>query len=938
MNRIVKILMVLVLPFALFAQNTITGTVSDAANGNGLAGANVVVGGTALGAAADADGYFVVENVPNGTYTLTASVIGYENGKATITVPDAGSIDFALETSALQLSAVTVAGNFARERETPVAFTTIGEDHIKNNFTVQDVPHLFANTPGVYVTSDGGAGMGDSKVFIRGFDEQRIAVMINNVPVNDPESKKVYWSNWGSLPSASQAIQVQRGVGSSLYGSGALGGSINVVTKDAPADQSLGAIVTLGENGVMKYGASYNSGLVNSKYSFIGRVNYMEGNGWRNNTYFKGMQYYFSGMMYPNEKNVIKFILHGAPQYHAYAYYGMPAPFFADRDEISAADEDAYKDKYGAYASGFGYDASAHPYINEDDDLDGSFYEDRGTKLSEVLFNQTEVGNSPQGGAVIGNGNVSLDNNVFHKPQFEMHHSLLLNDITKITSTAFFSNGHGYGENVIDYFRVPRLQSGPMDPDKLLNGGYYGDNKVYQSRSYSLHKQLGLLSNIETKYGDHDLSGGIELRWWQSRHSGEVLNTFANDDITYYMGNVGQKFSNGDLYYDYTTTKPQVTGFVHALWKFGKLNVMTDLQAAYVTYNIAEDVPNSNNYPDDPADHGGDTWTGTGDATYTLWNYDRDFTYVSPKFGVNYNVNDELNVFANFSRAINEPRVKFFFNYGSPNEELELENTNDIELGSGYKANIAGMALDVKLNWYYIMFNNKALRVLDPTKANAPGYDYKGRRYLPIGSSVYTGTELAVNLAPIPGLSLGLNVTVAANEWGEPDDSEGSQYLYSNDDVVAGTDFNDTDGDGSWDAGETAKHSDFVDKFGNKIEVGMPQIIIGGTANYTIAGFTVGVAFRRYQDIYILENNGDALVGPGDDELYFTDDDEESAVIPSANVIDLVARYSLPVLKGVDLSLHVTNLLDTKYWQTGDSYGFKPGAARYIVLNAGVTL
>ena len=106
----------------------------------------------------------------------------------------------------------------------------------------------------------------------------------------------------------------------------------------------------------MKYGASYNSGLIGGKYSFIGRVNYMEGSGWRQDTFFRGMQYYLSAMLYPNEKNVVKLILHGAPQYHAYAYMGFSAPAFADRDEISAADEDAYKDKYGAYAYGFGYD------------------------------------------------------------------------------------------------------------------------------------------------------------------------------------------------------------------------------------------------------------------------------------------------------------------------------------------------------------------------------------------------------------------------------------------------------------------------------------------------------------------------------------------------------------------------------------------------------
>jgi hypothetical protein len=88
MNRIVKILMVLVLPFALFAQNTVTGTVTNAKTGNGLPGANVVVDGTALGAAADVDGYFVIENISDGTISLTASVIGYDDGNATIIVPD----------------------------------------------------------------------------------------------------------------------------------------------------------------------------------------------------------------------------------------------------------------------------------------------------------------------------------------------------------------------------------------------------------------------------------------------------------------------------------------------------------------------------------------------------------------------------------------------------------------------------------------------------------------------------------------------------------------------------------------------------------------------------------------------------------------------------------------------------------------------------------
>ena len=68
--------------------------------------------------------------------------------------------------------------------------------------------------------------------------------------------------------------------------------------------------------------------------------------------------------------------------------------------------------------------------------------------------------------------------------------------------------------------------------------------------------------------GDHDLTGGIEARYWKARHAGEILNTFDNDLISYYIGNVKNKFKEADLYYDYDGIKPQNTAFGHALWRF----------------------------------------------------------------------------------------------------------------------------------------------------------------------------------------------------------------------------------------------------------------------------------------------------------------------------------------------------------------------------------
>ena len=1000
-TRIVANTFILSITSILFAQMTVSGTVTDASTGNALPGANVVVDGTSLGAAADANGGFTINDVPDGS-TLTASMIGYLDASTTAST----TVNFSLNVTTLQLSAVTVAGNFAIERETPVAFTTVGEEHIKNNFTVQDVPHLFANTPGVYVTTDGGSGMGDSKVTIRGFDEQRIAVMINNVPVNDPESKKVYWSNWGSLPAASQSIQIQRGVGSSLYGSGALGGSINVVTKDAPAQKSLGFSFTGGQYGILKGGIDFNSGLLGGNKSIIARFNYLEGNGWRKNTFYRGIQYYLSAMLFPNERNTFKIILHGAPQYHAYGYYGMNPAFFADKEDFDPDGrlyEFGYtneshggslekgkglrKNKYYDLVYGFGYNATAHPYFATDS-IDLSQLNETPTNLIDVLLNKTPIDGDIVGGLVEGNGLYSLDNNVFHKPQFEIHHSIKLSEISKLTSTFFASNGYGYGENVDAYYAIPRNDDGTMRFDKMMEGGFYSGNvpKVIHYRAYSDHIQTGLLSSFETKMGNHDITAGVETRWWKARHAGKILNTFSNAATdAYYIGTIQQDFEDGDLYYDYTTTKPQITMFGHSLLKFGKLNVMIDGQFATLSYHLIEDVPSNNNYPThlDSESHGGDIWTGSATwdndsdtltaeipVEYELWDYDKKFSYFSPKFGVNYNINEAMNVFANYSQAVNEPRVKYFFGYGSPNDALELESTKDIELGFGYRTEIIGMPIDAKYNFYNIDFDGKALRIVDPSKANTPGYDYKGRRYIPIGGAFYGGHEIAANIQPISGLTLGLNFSMSTNAWKNPDNSEGAQYLYSVDDVVAGTHYTDVangtfdygelsvdvDGDGKydkndgdiwvdgmanghWDASEPmVEGANYVKDFGDKIEPGMPQVILGMTANYNVGSLTVGAAYRSYKDNYVFADNRKFYVGPGDDNLWGNDDDEKSTVLPATGVIDVRAAYSLDFMSGLNVSLNINNLLDTQYWQSGSEYGTAPGAARTVMLNLGVGL
>ncbi|NOX88235.1 MAG: TonB-dependent receptor [Calditrichaeota bacterium] len=876
--------------FLLFSTSVfagaIAGKVVDKQTKKPLAGANVYLEGTAKGSSTDDAGMYYFE-VDDGSYTVVCSFVGYIETRKQITVSGGTvQLDFALNPKILRTSDIIVEASRAKERETPVAFTDVSADEIARQFTVQDVPHLFKNTPGVYVTSDGGSGLGDSKVYIRGFDEQRISVMINNIEVNDPESKKVYWSNWGALPSGSQSIQIQRGAGSSLYGAGAFGGSINVLTADAPAVSSLKIASTAGMYGVYKLGFEYNTGLfADNKLSFLSRVNYLTGNGWRENTYYQGLSYYFSLSYFANEHHTLRLILHGAPQYHAYSYYSESPEEFA---------------KYGR-------DWNPHPFVKESDP--GLTTKERdGTSLLDLLLMQHV--DKDKGGEVIGNGTVSFDNNVYHKPQLELHYTWDINKDTYLQTNSFFTVGRGYGEWVNRYFLIGRDKTGHMSM-QTLNAA-----NTYQYRAHSIHEQLGVVSTLNTKWLNHELSFGAEARYWRARHYGLVINTFgyradtslAVPNASIKVGGVPAIFREGDIYYDYTGVKPNFSVFGHGLWKFGDLSIMTDLQFSSRMYHIFEDFPSSNNRPVKNGDYtmkqtleGGnkDGFVNNRDVKYKLVDYKKTYNFVSPKLGVNYNVNDHLNVFTNYSRVYNEPRVKYFFNYGQPNGNLPIETSDDYEFGFGFQ----DTGFKLKVNAYRILFSNKAYRIQDPEKANQPGYDYRGRRYVTVGKAIYNGIEIASNIVLTRNLDLALSITRMKNAWGDNVSEEARTQLGIEE---------------------------------GKIEPGAPQFMLSTVLNYQKGPFFISAAMRHYEDYYIMPDNDYV-------DLEYDVKTEtvvkRGAVLPQWTVVDLIIGWKQNV-GGLDLnaSFHVYNLFDKDYWQIGNEYGLLPGSERNAQFSLSIGL
>lgn len=220
---------------AAYSQGTVSGTVIDGDLNQPLPGANVTLKGTSVGTSADFDGKFTL-NVSQNSGTLVITYIGFIRKEVAFTLSggkaNVGRIT--LQPDAQELEGVVVTGimDVARDRQTPVAVSTIKATEIQEKLGSQEFPEILKSTPSVYTTKQGG-GFGDSRINIRGFDQRNTAVMINGMPINDMENGWVYWSNWAGLSDVTSAMQVQRGLGSSKLAISSVGGTINVITKSA---------------------------------------------------------------------------------------------------------------------------------------------------------------------------------------------------------------------------------------------------------------------------------------------------------------------------------------------------------------------------------------------------------------------------------------------------------------------------------------------------------------------------------------------------------------------------------------------------------------------------------------------------------------------------------------------------------------------------------
>ena len=115
-------------------------------------------------------------------------------------------------------------------KSTPVTYTMVVRDELHSSNPSASLPMVLNLQPSVVTYNEGGTGLGNSAMTIRGVKGSQINVTLNGVTLNDAESQEVFWVNIPSLTSLISTVQLQRGLGTSASGSGAFGASVNMNT------------------------------------------------------------------------------------------------------------------------------------------------------------------------------------------------------------------------------------------------------------------------------------------------------------------------------------------------------------------------------------------------------------------------------------------------------------------------------------------------------------------------------------------------------------------------------------------------------------------------------------------------------------------------------------------------------------------------------------
>ena len=852
------------------AQSTLRGKVVDAETGEPLIGATVSVGG--INAATDIDGVFVVKGVkPDAPVSI--QYIGFKTKTVKASPRSRGELGTVrLETDGRTLSDVIVTSQIAVARKTPVAVSSVPMSFIEEKIGTQEFPEILKSTPGVHANKEGG-GYGDSEIYMRGFDNANIAVMVNGVPMNDMENQKVYWSNWAGLTDVTRTMQTQRGLGASKVSAPSVGGTINIITKGLDAKKGGSIYYGMGNDNMNKVMFTVSTGMSKSGWAMTLLGSKTWGDGYAQGTDFKGYTYFVNISKRINEQHQLSFTAFGAPQEHYQRKGALTLADWKMTEQVWGVENHKYNSSYG--------------------------FDKNGQRRT-------------------------AEYNVYHKPQLSLNHQWQINDKSSLSTVLYMSIGRGYGYSgqgngtygysYTDWYgaNYGTLQTKFRNADGTFNYGMIQDineqsehgSMLVMGKLKNYHNWYGLVSTYNTKIGkDFDFYGGVDFRAYKGVHTNEILDLY-----------------NGKYYIDSSRQNAKAINNVNASnpdWVNEKLGVGDKMYRDYDGHVVQEGAFFQTEYTKSDLS----AFIAGSLSNTSYWRYDRLYydkkhaesktkSYIgfTVKGGANYNINEHHNVFFNAGYISRAPMFNnVFLTYTSSNvtnPDAKNEKVLSFEVGYSYRLKW----LQVDLNAYWTKWMDKSMaKQLSVGAQQTDGYINMAGL-----DARHQGIELEVKASPLYWLDLNGMFSIGDWQW----DSNAKGYIYD-------ANGQPLDKDGNVASAPLAEDHYFAG-------IALKGIRVGGSAQTTAAlGATVkigkqiriGADWTLYARNYAYYQVSSSNLTPGK-----TTTVADPWKAPTASQFDLNASYKFK-LAGLNATIsgNVNNLFDYQY--LGKVWNPRSGAA-----------
>ena len=421
----------------------------------------------------------------------------------------------------------------------PLARATLTRADITRANTGQDTPMLLATLPGAYAYSDAGNGIGYSYLSVRGFPQRRISVLVNGVPLNDPESHEVWWIDHPDLMASTSEVQLQRGVGSALYGGASLGGTVAIETGPFSETPRASATVACGSYDTRRLMLETDSGRLPGGWSWYGRYSRIETQGYREQSWSKLWSYAFSARRTLGGQS-FRLNLYGGPEETHLAYLAVPRAYLDGRVTGDA---------------------------------------DRDRRFNPITYDN--------------------ERDHFFEPHYELVHTWTPSERLSLSQTLFWFDGKGYyderrfGKSLEQY----RLTPWWTVDSTLVPRDYYARDEAGQlvrdaqgrvqvvsfdlvRRRTVANRHYGWIPRVRIAHAGGTLTVGGELRAHDGRHWGEIITGDGLPPGT----------APGHKYYDYHPRTLSGSLFVREEWQLEpRLLVTADLAWRHQAYRMRDD-------------------------------------------------------------------------------------------------------------------------------------------------------------------------------------------------------------------------------------------------------------------------------------------------------------------------------------------------------------